>query len=95
MANAIVTFKVMPESPQVDMEATAPKAIQILKDFGAKGDLQTKVVPIAFGIKHLFIYAMFQTTDEGLEYEQMAEKITADCEGITETVIEKVDLAMG
>ncbi len=95
MANAVVTFKIMPESPEVDMDTVAPKAIEILQSFGAKGDLQTKIVPIAFGIKHLFVYAMFSTTDDGLEYEEMAEKITTECDGITETVIEKVDLAMG
>ncbi|MFT4313285.1 MAG: hypothetical protein ACMXYA_02670 [Candidatus Woesearchaeota archaeon] len=94
MANAIVTFKIMPESPDVDLEQVKEKAKTILKEEGAKGDLQDKIVPVAFGIKQLFLYAMFQTTDEGVEYEQMAEKIIK-LDGVSDAVIEKVDLAMG
>jgi translation elongation factor EF-1beta len=94
MANAIVTFKVMPESPDSDMAAIQVSASKILKASGAKGDVNGKLVPIAFGIKHLYLTAVFETSDKGNDYDAMTNEIDT-IEGVSESKVEKIDLAMG
>ena len=94
MANAIVTFKIMPESPDVDMESVAEQAKKILANHKAKGDVKHKIEPVAFGIKHVYLYAMFETTDEGNDYDAMQAEF-AKIEGVADSSLEKIDLAMG
>jgi translation elongation factor aEF-1 beta len=94
MANAIVTFKVMPESPTVDMALIQTQASEILKAAGAKGDINGRLVPIAFGIQHLYLVAVFETSDKGNDYDAMTNDIDK-IDGVSESKLEKIDLAMG
>ena len=55
MAKAIITFKLMPESPDVDLEAIKTEALKIAEEAGAIGQLQSKIEPIAFGLKAVLI----------------------------------------
>lgn len=93
MANAIVTFKIMPESPEVDLAPITEKAIAIAKEYGAKGDVQSKEEPLAFGLKSLNIFAMYGVTDD-LDTDTIAEKM-GELEGVQSSEVAKFDLAMG
>ena len=84
----------MPTSPEVVLEEVQAKVITLLQQAGAKGDLQAKIEPVAFGIKQLLVYAMFETTDDGNDYDTMSNDI-AKIEGVGGANVEKVDLAMG
>jgi len=51
MAKAIVTFKLMPESPEIDLAPIKEKALKIAEEKGSIGQMQAKEEPIAFGLK--------------------------------------------
>ncbi len=56
MAMAIVTIKMMPESPDVDMEQVQIEAsAKIDKFVGEQGEKRFAIEPIAFGLKALKI----------------------------------------
>jgi len=94
MGNAIVSMTIMPESPETNMEAVKDGAIEVLKANGSIGDVASKLIPIAFGIQHLQISVMFDN-DKQVEYEEVADQITAKVDGVTDSKVNSVDLAMG
>jgi translation elongation factor aEF-1 beta len=93
MANAIVSFAIMPESPDVDIDAIKDKAFEIAKNAGAKGQMQMQVNPIAFGLKEIVILAMYEVKD-GFDFETVASKMQA-IEGVQSAEIKNIDLALG
>ena len=92
MANAIITFKLMPESPDIDLEPIKEKALKIAKEAGAIGQMQSKEEPIAFGLKALLVIAMYKV--EGSDSEAVAAKM-GEIEGIQSAEVAKMDLALG
>ncbi len=60
MGKVIVTFKVMPESPETDIEKLK-KDIKALKGAGEVRDFKEE--PLAFGLKALIVLSVFP--DEG------------------------------
>ena len=93
MSNAIVTFELMPEGPETNVEAIKEKAIVIAQKHGAKGNLEAKIEPIAFGLKKVIIMGMYVMADDNDFYEIPAEMETID--GVTNAQILNMDLAMG
>ncbi|MDP2750573.1 MAG: elongation factor 1-beta [Nanoarchaeota archaeon] len=52
MADVVITMKIMPESPEADLDRIEKEAIAIIADFG--GEVGKKEIePIAFGLKAL------------------------------------------
>ncbi|HLD40011.1 MAG TPA: elongation factor 1-beta [Candidatus Nanoarchaeia archaeon] len=92
MAKAIITFKLMPESPDVDLEAIKTEALKIAEEAGAIGQLQSKIEPIAFGLKAVLILAMYDV--EGADFDAIAEKM-GQIEGVQGAEVAKMDLALG
>ncbi len=92
MAKAIITFKLMPESPDTDLEAIKLEAEGIARDEGAIGQMQVKVEPIAFGLKAVMILAMYEV--EGSDFDAIAEKMSK-IEGVQNAEVAKMDLALG
>ena len=92
MAKAIITFKLMPESPDVNLENIKKKALAIAKDAGSIGQMQAKEEPIAFGLKAVLILAMFEV--EGTEFDAIAEEM-GRVKGVQSSEVEKMDLALG
>jgi elongation factor 1-beta len=92
MGKAVITFKLMPESVEIDLEPIQEKAFQIAKDAGAIGEMQTRIEPIAFGLKAIMILAMYEV--EGSDFEAIANKM-GELEGVQSSEIAKMDLALG
>ncbi len=92
MAKAIVTFKLMPESPDVDFKAIEEQALQIAKDNGSIGQMQSKLEPIAFGLKAVLILAMYDVNSS--DFDGIASKM-AEIEGVQNAEVAKMDLALG
>jgi len=92
MARAIITFKLMPESPEIDLAPIKEKAMQIAKEGNAIGELQSKEEAIAFGLKAILIMAMYEV--EGSDSEAIAAKM-GELEGIQSAEVAKMDLALG
>ncbi len=93
MANAIVTFKIMPESPEVNFESIEQEALKIAKEFGSKGDMQSKIEPLAFGLKQILIYAMYEMNDDK-DFDQISNAM-AKIDEVSTVEIINMDLAMG
>ena len=55
MAQAVITFKVMPESPEVDLDELESFTKQHINDFCNPDELKVKKEPVAFGLKALVI----------------------------------------
>ena len=92
MAKAIITFKLMPESPEVDLEPIKEKALEIAKEAGSIGEMQAKEDPIAFGLKAVLIMAMYEV--EGADFDSIAAKMGV-LEGVQSSEVAKMDLALG
>ena len=92
MAKAIVTFKIMPESPDVDLKVIAREALAIARTAGAIGEMQSKEDPIAFGLKAVLILAMYQI--EGVDFEKIAEEMQ-NINQVQSAEVAKMDLALG
>ena len=92
MARAIITFKIMPESPEIDLEPIKAKALEIAKENGAIGEMQAKEEPIAFGLKAVMILGMYEV--EGADYEAIAAKM-GEIENVQSSEVAKMDLALG
>ena len=54
MGTALVTIKIMPESPNSDLEAIQEKAKQIVEEKGGEKTI-TKTEPIAFGLNAIIL----------------------------------------
>ncbi len=93
MANAIITFEVMPESPDIDIESLQDKLMEIAKNAGAKGEMQKKIEPVAFGLKKLLIYAMYEVSDDK-DFDAICDEMVK-IEGIGNAKVANMDLAMG
>lgn len=93
MANGIVTFKAMPESPDVDTEIIKDKMLEIAKKHGSKGDMQSKIEPLAFGLKAIIVMAMYEMSDD-MDFDVVKDEM-AKIENVSTAEIINMDLAMG
>ena len=55
MGKAVVTLKIMPASPDVDLKVLEQKALQEIHTFTKNKDTKTEIEPIAFGLSALKI----------------------------------------
>ena len=92
MANAIITFKIMPESPDVELEKIKEEAKKIAKEAGAMGEMLVEEQPIAFGLKAVIVKAMYKV--EGGEFDAIAGKMK-DIEKVQSAEVANMDLALG
>ncbi len=93
MANAIVTFKLMPSSPDVDIDSIIKKAKEIATKTGAKGNVADQVTNIAFGLKEIKIIAMYEMNDD-FSSDSVADKMQ-EIDEVSSAEVLSVDLAMG
>jgi len=92
MANAVVTVKIMPESPDVDLDALKEKSLQEIAKFNGGKDTKVDIQPVAFGLKAISIIFVM---DEALgSPDPVAEKIT-QYEEVASAEISDVRRAIG
>ena len=92
MAKAIITFKLMPESPEVDLNPIKERAQAIAREAGAIGEMQVKEDPIAFGLKAVLVLAMYEV--EGSDFDGISAKM-GEIEKVQSSEVAKMDLALG
>ena len=92
MAKAVITFKLMPESVEIDLKPIAKKALAIARESGAIGEMQSREEPVAFGLKAILILAMYDV--EGADFEGIAQKMS-EIDGVQNAEVAKMDLALG
>ena len=74
------------------MEAIKVQALKIAEEAGAIGEMQTKIEPIAFGLKAVLVLAMYDV--EGADFDAIAQKMS-EIEGVQNAEVAKMDLALG
>ena len=91
MADVVVTLKIMPDSPEVDLKTIQEKASGFIKDFGGEvGKVEEEKV--AFGITALkLIFVM----DESKGSTESLEKQISDIEGVASAEAVDVRRAIG
>ena len=92
MAKAVITFKLMPQSPETDLGPIKEKAMAIAKEANAIGEMQCKEEPVAFGLKAGLVLAMYEV--EGADFDGIAAKM-GDIENVQSSEVAKMDLALG
>ena len=91
MAQVVVTMKIMPESPDVDLGAIEEQAKKHVAEFGGEVG---KIVqePIAFGLKAVNVYF---TMDEDKGSTEALEEQVATVEGVNSVEVTDVRRALG
>ena len=92
MANAIITVKIMPTSPGVDLAKIEELAKEKIVSFAGEGEMKTEEEPIAFGLKALKI--IFVMDEEKGSPDPVAEDIQ-NIEGVNSAEISDVRRAVG
>lgn len=92
MAKAIITFRLMPESPDINLIPIKEKALAIAKKYNSIGEMQAKEEPIAFGLKAVLIMAMY--TVEGSDFDAIAAEM-GKIQHVQSAEVAKMDLALG
>ena len=95
MAIAVVTVKVMPESPDVDLDIIQEEVQKIIKEFTERDspeDQRVVIEPVAFGLKAIKI--MFTMDEAKGSPDILEEKITA-IEGVQGFEVTDVRRAIG
>jgi len=92
MTNAIITVKIMPDSPEVDLAKVEEKAKKVIAEFAGEGETKTEIEPVAFGLKAVKI--IFVMDEAKGSPDPVAEKIT-EIEGVNSAEISDVRRAIG
>jgi elongation factor 1-beta len=93
MAMAIVTLKIMPESPDVDLKHVEHAATKKIDDFtGESGEKRFEIEPIAFGLKALKITFVM---DEKIGSTDSLEQEIGSLEGVNSVEVTDVRRAIG
>ncbi len=91
MADVIITFKIMPESPETDLSKIEKEAGKMIEEFGGEvGKVEQE--PIAFGLKALkLIFVM----DESLGSTEDLENKISEIDQVQSVDVTDVRRAIG
>ncbi|MBN1377306.1 elongation factor 1-beta [Candidatus Woesearchaeota archaeon] len=92
MANVIITFSIMPESPDVDLDSLTEEIKTDIKEFTGNEEMKTEMKPMAFGLKSLIV--MFVMDEQKGTTDALEEKISR-IEGIKSVEVTDVRRAIG
>ncbi len=91
MAEVILTFKIMPESPDVDLGSVQEKATHLIKEFGGRVG-NADIEPVAFGLNSLNIIFIM---DEAKGATDSLEDEICGIEGVNSCEVTDVRRALG
>lgn len=74
MGTAIVTLRIMPESPEVDLKRIEDEALKLITAFSDERQKKTDIQPVAFGLKSVNITFLMDEKKGGTE--TLEEQIT-------------------
>jgi len=92
MAKVIATLKIMPESPDVNLEELQKKVEKSITDFAGETETKAETEPIAFGLNALNI--IFVMEEEKGSTEDL-ENAIADLKGVNSVEVTDVRRAIG
>tara|TARA_Y100000310_G_scaffold187381_1_gene187420 strand:+ start:4965 stop:5243 length:279 start_codon:yes stop_codon:yes gene_type:complete len=92
MAKIIVTVKIMPMTPEVDLNQVEKESKLVISNFAGEGETKTEEELIGFGLKALNI--IFVIDEEKGSPDPVAEKIS-EIDGVNSAEIVDVRRALG
>ncbi|MBW2991079.1 elongation factor 1-beta [Candidatus Woesearchaeota archaeon] len=92
MAKAIITLKIMPKSPDTDLDKVQEAALEKIKGFAGEGETKQEIEPVAFGLKALKIIFVM---DEAKGATDPLEKEIESIEGVNSVEVVDVRRAIG
>ena len=92
MADVVVTMKIMPDSPEIDLENVESAALEKIKSFTGLENYKAEQEPVAFGLKAVKI--MF-VMDEAQGATDPLEEDVNSIEGVNSVEITDVRRAIG
>ena len=92
MSKVIITLKIMPADPEVNLSRVEQKAIEEIKNFAGKTEIKRELEPVAFGLNALKITFVM---DENIgSTDELEEKISR-IEGVNSVEVVDVRRAIG
>ena len=77
MTQVIITLKIMPESPEVDLAKITEQAKNKINDFAGSGDMKIEEKPVAFGLKAInIIFVMDESKGSTEPLEDLISEIS-------------------
>jgi len=92
MANSIVTLKIMPESPSIDLGKIESEVKKAIVKYAGEGETRTSIEPIAFGLKALKIIFVVDEKKGGTDN---LEKNISKIKGVNSVEVVDVRRAIG
>lgn len=92
MAKAIITLKIMPESPETNLDKIATETEEKITGFAGEGETKKEIEPVAFGLKALKIIFVM---DEEKGSTESLEKEIQELEGVNSVEVIDVRRAIG
>jgi len=92
MAKAIVTLKIMPKSPSIDLDKVATEAEKKIIAYAGDGDRKKEIEPVAFGLNAL---KMIFVMDEAKGTPEPLEKDISKIKGVQSVEVIDVRRAIG
>jgi len=92
MAKVIITLKIMPDSPETDLDKIEEQTKILITEFAGKGEMKTEQEPIAFGLKALKI--LFVADEAKGSTDELETKINL-IEGVSSVETTDVRRAIG
>lgn len=92
MAQVIITLKIMPDSPEIDLAGLEEQVKAKIVDYAGEGDVKSEQEPIAFGLKALKITFV---ADEEKGSTDNLEKEVNNLDGVNSCEVVDVRRALG
>jgi len=92
MATIVVTIKIMPESPEINLTKIEEQAKVAIAEFAGEGEIKAEQQPVAFGLKQLNL--MFVMDEAKGATDPLEEKLRA-IEGVNSAETIDVRRAIG
>lgn len=92
MAQVVVTLRIMPQSPDIDLKGLEKKAKEEIVKFCDSMEFKTEIHPVAFGLKALVIF--FVMDESKGSTEELENKIRL-LEGVESVEVPDVRRAVG
>lgn len=87
MAKVVVTLKIMPEDPEVNLDELSKKILKKIQDFAGKTETKVEKEPIGFGLNALKIFFVMDESKGGTE---KLEETISQVDGVNS--VEAVDV---
>ena len=92
MAQVVITLKIMPESPEIDLSKIETEAKKKITDFSQSEEMKTEQEPVAFGLKSLKITFV---SDESKGSTDALEQDISSISGVNSVEVIDVRRAVG